>query len=90
MCLFLFDGKIATNDSQIFIFKFQYFKLKYGFHPILADWQLDKLKLIFKIENLQIQPSEIMLPGFMEIKWETVGMYVLLALFSTQESQAES
>ena len=52
----------------------QYFKIKYGFHPILADWQLDKIKLIFKMEKLQIQATEIVLPSSLEIKWESVGM----------------
>ena len=52
----------------------QYFKIKYGFRPILADWQLDKIKSIFKIENLEIQATEIILPSYLQIKWETVGM----------------
>merc|ERR1719510_216854 len=45
-----------------------YFKMKYGFHPILAAWQLDK------IEKLQIQATEIILPSSLQIKWETVGV----------------
>ena len=52
----------------------QYFKIKYGFHPVMAAWQLDKIKLIFKIEKLQIKPKEIMMPNSMQIEWESVGM----------------
>ena len=39
----------------------------------MAAWQLDKIKLIFKIEKLHIQATEIILPSSFEIKWETVG-----------------
>ena len=52
----------------------QYFKIKYGFHPILEAWQLDKIKSIFKTENLEIQATEIILPSYLQIKWETVGL----------------
>ena len=52
---------------------FQYFKLKYGFQPVLGAWQLDKLNLIFKREEMKISATEIILPSYLEIKWETVG-----------------
>ena len=51
----------------------QYFKLKYGFQPILGAWQLDKLNLIFKREEMKISATEIILPSYLSIKWETVG-----------------
>ena len=52
---------------------FQYFKLKYGFQPVLGAWQLDKLNLIFKREEMKISATEIILPSYLDIKWETVG-----------------
>ena len=61
-----------TLEAPMIIF--QYFKIKYGFHPILAAWQLDKIKLIFKIEKLQIQAKEIIMPSTTQIEWESVGM----------------
>ena len=51
----------------------QYFNLKYGFRPILGEWQLGKLDLIFKREELKISAANIILPNFLDIKWETVG-----------------
>ena len=55
------------------ILAFQYFKLKYGFQPVLGAWQLDKLNLIFKREEMKISATEIILPSYLDIKWETVG-----------------
>ena len=62
-----------TCEALYYIIISQYFKIKYGFHPILAAWQLDKIKLIFKTENLKIQATEIILPSYLQIIWETVG-----------------
>ena len=60
----------------------QYFKLKYGFRPILAEWQLGKLDLIFKREEMNISAANIILPNFLDIKWETVGcLFVTWAIF---------
>ena len=73
------------NDSWSFILILQlkYFKIKYGFHPILADWQLEKIRLIFKIERLKIQATEIVLPSYLRINWESVGVwFVLCCIFA--------
>ena len=56
------------------MFILKYFKIKYGFHPVLEAWQLNKIKLIFKLENLKIQATELALPSSIKIQWESVGM----------------
>ena len=61
----------------------QYFKLKYGFQPILGAWQLDKLNLIFKREEMKISATEIILPSYLSIKWETVGLFLFIYLHCT-------
>ena len=40
----------------------------------MAAWQFDKIKLIFKMENLKIQATEIILPSSLQINWESVGI----------------
>ena len=52
---------------------FQYYKLKFGFRPIMAAWQLDKLNFTFKREKMLISATNIVLPTYLNIKWETVG-----------------
>ena len=62
------------NDYKSLMFILKYFKIKYGFHPVLEAWQLNKIKLIFKLENLKIQATELALPSSIKIQWESVGM----------------
>ena len=76
MCLLFINGKNPDSQTIIVHDNVQYFKLKYGFHPILAAWQLDKLKLIFKMDELQIQATQINLPNSLQIIWERVGRFV--------------
>ena len=56
---------------------FQFFKLKHGFEPIMSSTQLNKLNLIFKREKMEISAADIVLPSYLDLKWETVGAQFL-------------
>lgn len=53
------------------ILYFYFFKFKYGFEPVLASWQLEKLSLIFKREEMKISVNNNKLPS--NDNWECVG-----------------
>ena len=50
-----------------------YFKLKYGFQPLLKDEQLQRLYSVFKKEKLMIKPGTITIPSYLVINWEKVA-----------------
>ena len=43
----------------------------------MAAWQLDKLNLIFKRERMEISATDIVLPRYLDLKWESVGWKLL-------------
>ena len=67
----------------------QYYQLKHGFKAVLEDWQLAKIRPIFKVvstnhilqywhlivqvDTLAISPTSIITPHFLSINWETVA-----------------
>jgi len=59
-------GNVLCAYSSLMFFKF-----KYGFRPVLASWQLDKLNLIFKREEMKISVNSSKMPSY--AYWEGVG-----------------
>ena len=55
----------------------QYYQLKHGFHAVLAEWQLAKLRPVFRLERLAISPTTFSTPPFLSINWETVAHHNL-------------
>jgi len=51
-----------------------YYQLKYGFHGVLQNHQLQKIYGIFKKEHLKIIPTNFLTPSFLSIKWENVAV----------------
>ena len=47
----------------------QYYQLKHGFHAVLEDWQLARLRPVFRMDRLAISPTTFSTPPH----WETVG-----------------
>ena len=55
----------------------QYYQLKHGFHAVLAEWQLARLRPVFRLERLAISPTSFSTPPFLSINWETVAHHNL-------------
>ena len=51
----------------------QYYQLKHGFHAVLAEWQLAKLRPVFQVDRLAISPTSFSPPPHLAINWETVA-----------------
>ena len=51
----------------------QYYQLKHGFHAVLAEWQLAKLRPVFQVDRLAISPTSFSTPPHLAINWETVA-----------------
>ena len=44
----------------------------------MSSTQLDKVNLIFKREKMEISAADIVLPSYLDLKWETVGAQFLV------------
>ena len=55
----------------------KYYQLKHGFHAVLEDWQLARLRPVFRLERLAISPTSFSTPPFLSINWETVAHHNL-------------
>ena len=51
----------------------QYYQLKHGFHAVLEEWQLARLRPVFRMERLAISPTTFSSPPHPAINWENVG-----------------
>ena len=51
----------------------QYYQLKHGFHAVLEEWQLARLRPVFRMERLAIAPTSFSTPPHLAINWETVA-----------------
>ena len=49
----------------------QYYQLKHGFQAVLEDWQLARLRPVFRCDTLAI--TSLSPPPHLAIHWETVG-----------------
>ena len=49
----------------------QYYQLKHGFHAVLEDWQLARLRPVFRCDPLAI--TSLSTPPHLAINWETVA-----------------
>ena len=58
LSLFVIDVRISHIGRNVIIYCIliyclpQYYQLKYGFHAVLADWQLAKLRPIFRVNQI--------------------------------------
>ena len=48
----------------------------------MASSQLDKLDLIFKREKMSISATDIVVPSFLDLKWESVGRFKVFPIFN--------
>ena len=47
----------------------------------MSSTQLDKVNLIFKREKMEISAADIVLPSYLDLKWETVGVQLDTGLY---------
>ena len=76
LCLLLINGSKIIYGKHKLRCHFQYYQQKYEMQGILAEWQLSKIRRIFKRKALKISPTQFMTPSYLRVKWEKVAFLV--------------